>query len=81
MQQAARFDCARRLDRFVDGLAGDEAAREARRLAHAVARGQLLEGARFGEEVEEGFGRAVEHQAYASVRAAGVASRCSIVRA
>ena len=38
---------ARRLDRFLDGLAGDEAAREARRPAHAVARGHLSSERRF----------------------------------
>ena len=32
MRQAARLDRARGVDRFVDGLAGDEPAREAARL-------------------------------------------------
>ena len=35
--QPAAFDGSRGLDRFRDGFAGDEAAREARRLAHPVA--------------------------------------------
>ena len=75
--QAARFDGARRLDRFGDGLAGDEAAREAGRLAHAVARRELLEGLALREEVEKCFGRAIEHQWVRPV----VTRRCSIVRA
>ena len=43
-------------------FAGDEPAGEARRLAHAVARRQRLEGPAAGEEVEEGLRRAIEHQ-------------------
>ena len=36
LQQAAGFDRARGVDRFVDRFAGDEPPREAGRLAHAV---------------------------------------------
>ena len=41
VEQAARFDRARRLDRFGGRLAGDEPPREAPRAAHAVARREL----------------------------------------
>ena len=41
--QAVRLERPRRLDGFLDGLAGDEPAREAVGLAHAVARRELLE--------------------------------------
>ena len=46
-QHAARLDGARRLDRFGDGLAGDEAPREARRPAHAVRARPASSGCRF----------------------------------
>ena len=55
-EQAAGIKAADRGDRFFDGLAGDEPAREAA-LAHPVARGQPLQGVDLREGVEERFGR------------------------
>ena len=66
---AARLDRARGRDRLVDGFAGDEPAREARRLAHAVARGERLQ--------RIGSGRAGERRPWTRCRA----SRRSVRRA
>ena len=74
---AARFDGSCRLDRFGDGLAGDEPPRETRRLAHPVARGECLEGLALSDEVKKYLRGAIEHQC---VRP-GVMRRCSIERA
>jgi hypothetical protein len=75
--QAARFERARCLDRFLHGFAGDEPPAEALRSAHAVPGRERFQGSTCGEQLEKGFRRAIEHQC---VRP-GVASRCSIVRA
>ena len=53
--RASRDDC------FLDRLAGDEAAREARRPAHAVARCEVLEDAALREKMEERLRSVVEH--------------------
>ena len=53
---------ARGLDGLLDGLAGDEPAREARRPAHAVARGELLERGAAARRWKKAFDARVEHQ-------------------
>src|SRR6185295_3921345 len=59
--QAPGFELAGRGDGLLDGLAGDEAPREAPRPAHAVARRHLLENAALCDEMKESLGCASQH--------------------
>ena len=77
--QAVALDDARGLNRFLDRLAGDEAAREAAGAAHAVARGERFERLASGEDAEKSLGDGLQHQCVRWGRRG--ASRCCSVRA
>ncbi len=80
LQQARRFDGARRGDRLGDRFAGDEPAREAARTPHPVVRSKILERAAGGEGGEDCLGNRLQHQCVRGARRRSE-SRCWIVRA
>ena len=61
-REAAGLQRSRRGDRLADGLAGNEAAGKAPRVAHAVAGGEAFERWTAGERMENSLGDGTEHQ-------------------
>ena len=74
------FERPRDGDRFVDGFAGDEPAREAVRAAHAVSGCEALQVPAAGEGLKESLRERVDHQWVRNGRR-GAESRCCSDRA